>query len=104
VPLLARFLGSAPVAFAQEGQNASREGRDAPSARDHSSEVGGNFRHEIARRVGVASSTVRLTLQRLGAAGLSWPLPAEMTNAALEERLFATVGSKQGHRRQPEPD
>ena len=31
---------------------------------------------EIARRVGVASSTVRVTLKRLAAAGLSWPLPA----------------------------
>ena len=31
--------------------------------------------NEIARRVGVASSTVRLTLKRLAAAGLGWPLP-----------------------------
>jgi transposase len=60
--------------------------------------------HEIARRVGVAPSTVRLTLQRLGAAGLGWPLPPEMTNATLEDRMFVTVGGKQGHRRQPEPD
>src|SRR5207248_3570537 len=29
---------------------------------------------EIARRIGVAPSTVRLTLQRLAAAGLNWPL------------------------------
>jgi DNA-binding IclR family transcriptional regulator len=41
--------------------------------------VSGN---EIARRVGVASSTVRLTLKRLAAAGLIWPLPAELTDAA----------------------
>jgi transposase len=60
--------------------------------------------HEIARRVGVAPSTVRLTLQRLAAAGLGGPLPAEVTDAALEARLFTTVGTKQGHRRQPEPD
>jgi transposase-like protein len=33
--------------------------------------------NEIARRVGVASSTVRLTLKRLTAAGLGWPLPGE---------------------------
>jgi orotate phosphoribosyltransferase-like protein len=39
--------------------------------------VSGN---EIARRLNVASSTVRLTLQRLAAAGLHWPLPAEMTD------------------------
>ena len=50
--------------------------------------------HEIARRVGVAPSTVRLTLQRVGAGGLDWPLPAEMTDAALENRLFTSVGTK----------
>src|SRR3954452_21316162 len=47
--------------------------------------VSGN---EIARRVGVASSTVRLTLKRLAVAGLSWPLPAELTDTALERQLF----------------
>ena len=44
--------------------------------------------NEIARRVGVAASTVRLTLKRLASAGLSWPLPAEMTDSALETALF----------------
>src|SRR5437763_11828480 len=39
--------------------------------------------NEIARRVGVAPSTVRLTLKRLARAGLSWPLPGEMTDTAL---------------------
>jgi len=63
--------------------------------------VSGN---EIARRVGVAPSTVRLTLKRLAAAGLGWPLPAEMTNAVLEAQLFTAVGTKQGHRRRDEPD
>jgi DNA-binding IclR family transcriptional regulator len=60
--------------------------------------------NEIARRVGVAPSTVRLTLQRLTTAGLSWPLPAEMTDTALETALFAAAGTKQGHRRHVEPD
>src|SRR5690242_20378023 len=63
--------------------------------------VSGN---EIARRVGVAPSTVRLTLQRLAAAGLNWPLPAELTDAALEAQLFTAAGKKQGHRRRAEPD
>src|SRR3954469_5040230 len=63
--------------------------------------VSGN---EIARRVGVASSTVRLTLQRLAAAGLGWPLPAALTDATLEARLFTAAGKKQGHRRRDEPD
>src|SRR5712692_5505252 len=60
--------------------------------------------NEIARRVGVAPSTVRLTLKRLAAAGLGWPLPAAMTDAALEAQLVAAVGKKPGHRRRAEPD
>src|SRR5436190_12200724 len=60
--------------------------------------------NEIARRVGVAPSTVRLTLKRLARAGLSWPLPGEMTATALETALFAAAGTKQGHRRHAEPD
>jgi transposase len=66
--------------------------------------VGSLSNHEIARRLGVAPSTVRSTLKRLQAAGLSWPPPDDMTDAALEARLFAAAGTKQGHRRQAEPD
>ena len=47
---------------------------------------------------------MRLTLKRLASAGLSWPLPAEMTDSVLEAALFAAVGTKQGHRRHVEPD
>ena len=64
----------------------------------------GISRNEIARRLNLAPSTVRLTLQRLTTAGLDWPLPAELTDAALEARLFSAVGTKQGHRRRAEPD
>jgi transposase len=66
--------------------------------------VGGVPIREIARRMGVAPSTVRATLERFQAAGLSWPLPEELTDAALEAKLFAAAGAKQGHRRQIEPD
>jgi transposase len=59
---------------------------------------------EIAVRMGVAPSTVRLTLKRLADAGLSWPLPEDLNDEALEARLFKVVGTKQGHRRQAEPD
>jgi DNA-binding IclR family transcriptional regulator len=59
---------------------------------------------EIARRVGIAPSTVRLTLERLAGAGLNWPLPDDLTDTALEAKLFANAGSKQGHRRSREPD
>jgi hypothetical protein len=60
--------------------------------------------NEIAHRVGVAPSTVRLTLKRLASAGLSWALPGEMTDTALETALFAAAGTKQGRRRHVEPD
>src|SRR5947209_18813470 len=61
--------------------------------------VGGVPTREIARRIGVAASTVRATISRFQAARLSWPLPEELTDAALEARLFADAGTKQGHRR-----
>jgi hypothetical protein len=59
---------------------------------------------EIARRVGAAPSTVRLTIRRLEGAGLTWPLADDVTDAVLEAKLFAGAGTKQGHRRHAEPD
>ena len=59
---------------------------------------------EIARRLGLAPSTVRETLNRLESAGLVWPLPEGMGDADLEEALYANRRSKRGHRRHPEPD
>jgi transposase len=58
----------------------------------------------VAQRLGVASSTVHDTLSRLTAAGLSWPLPDELTDDVLEQRLFRGVGRKSGDRKLPEPD
>lgn len=49
----------------------------------------GRTLQEIAGSVGVARSTVQLTLQRMAAAGLSWPWPAQVDEAELEQRLFA---------------
>jgi transposase len=60
--------------------------------------------HEIARRLGVARSTVRETLERAEGAGLSWPLPEDMNDEALEAALYASRRSKRGHRRIEEPD
>jgi transposase len=59
---------------------------------------------EIALRLGIAPSTVRETLKRASASGLSWPLPEDLSDAVLEDRLYARAGTKQGHRRRPEPD
>jgi transposase len=61
---------------------------------------------EIARRVGSAPSTVRLTIRRFEASGLTWPLPDDVTDTVLEARLLAKAGSgsRQGQRRLAEPD
>jgi transposase len=43
---------------------------------------------QIAKICNVGKSTVQRYLERLKAAGLSWPLPAELDDAMLERRLF----------------
>ncbi len=58
----------------------------------------------IARRLGVAASTVRETLRRFEGAGLGWPLPNGMSDGDLEAALYANHRSKRGHRRHAEPD
>ena len=60
--------------------------------------------HQIGRTLGVARSTVRDNLNRAAAADLTWPLPVEMTDALLEQQLFARAGVRSGFRRRPEPD
>jgi len=43
---------------------------------------------QIARSANVSQSTVHEYLERFTAAGLSWPLPVEMSEIALEAALF----------------
>lgn len=59
---------------------------------------------EIALTLGLARSTVQDNLKRAAAAGLTWPLPGELSDEALENRLFARAGVKPGQRRLPEPN
>ena len=64
----------------------------------------GTSSREIAQMLGIARSTVQDNLKRAEAAGLSWPLPSDLTDDALENRLFARAGVRQGLRRLPEPN
>ena len=57
----------------------------------------------IALSVGVSRSTVCDYLNRAQAAGLSWPLPASMTEAEVEQLLFPPVPSV-GSALRPPPD
>ena len=58
----------------------------------------------IARSTGVARSTVSDYVGRAAAAGLVWPLPATLSDAALEALLFVGTGIAPGTRRKAEPD
>ena len=55
-------------------------------------EVGLGVR-DAARRIGVAPSTLREMLKRFEASGLSWPLPNELSDKALEGRLYGPQGT-----------
>jgi len=59
---------------------------------------------EIARFTGVARSTARDMISRFERSGLSWPVPAEISDAELEGRLYGAAGVKPGRRKQSEPD
>lgn len=59
---------------------------------------------QLARRIGVSRSTLQDYVKRLEVAGLSWPLPADMTDEVLERRLFSHNGTKPGWRLRPEPE
>jgi transposase len=58
---------------------------------------------QIAHSIGAASSTVADYLRRFAEAGLSWPLPAALSEAELEAKLFPPASSVPVTERSP-PD
>jgi len=58
---------------------------------------------QICRMLGVARSTIQDNGKRAQVAGLTWPLPEDLTDAVLEGRLFARNGAPRGVRRLAEP-
>ncbi len=59
---------------------------------------------EIGRRLGAARSTIQDNLKRAAAAELKWPLPDDLTEEALERKIFGRAGPATGQRRLIEPD
>ena len=62
----------------------------------------GRSHREIAGSLGVSSSTVSYSLRRAREAGVSWPLPEGLDDAALEAALYPAPPSSRAAR--PEPD
>ncbi len=56
--------------------------------------AGGLSTRQIAASLNIGQSTVSEYLKRAQRAGLSWPLPDGLDDAALEHHLFAPVGGK----------
>jgi transposase len=65
-------------------------------------QAAGQSQRAIARSIAVARSTVNEYVQRAAAAGLTWPLPDDLSEGALEARLFRTAAPPTAAR--PMPD
>jgi len=63
----------------------------------------GRSRRDAARVCGVCKSTVDATISRASAAGLSWPLPSELDDDALEARLYPIIAAT-AQRQLSQPD
>lgn len=63
--------------------------------------LGRSYR-EVARSLNISVSTVSDYLARAKLVGLSWPLPAGLTEEALYNLLFLPVGQGKRHRQQPD--
>ena len=60
-------------------------------------------RRAIARSLGISRDAVTDYLTRAAAARLGWPLPTDLDDAALEQRLFPQLAGKEFSRK-PEPE
>ena len=66
-------------------------------------QAAGLSKRQIAASLGFGRTAVREYLERARCAGLSWPLPDDLDNAALEQRLFQSSQATSGSKR-PRPD
>ena len=65
--------------------------------------VCGHSGHQIAAMVGVSRYTVAEYLRRARVLGITWPVPAELDDAALERKLFSPPFAV-GEAARPQPD
>lgn len=67
-------------------------------------EAQGQTGRDIGRSVSMGETTVRECLTRVRKAGLSWPLPDDLGDEALERLLYSPPGRPAGQISKPEPD
>jgi transposase len=66
--------------------------------------VCGQSGHRIAQAVGISRYTVAEYLRRAAVVGITWPVPAELDDAALERKLFTPPGAITAAKVRPQPD
>ncbi|MBS0641359.1 MAG: sigma-70 region 4 domain-containing protein, partial [Proteobacteria bacterium] len=64
----------------------------------------GHSERQIAGAVGISRYTVAEYLRRATVIGLTWPVPPELDDAALERKLFTPPGSAARETLRPQPD
>ena len=64
----------------------------------------GQSGHGIAAAVGISRYTVAEYLRRAAVVGMTWPLPPELDDAALERKLFTPPGFVATEALRPQPD
>ena len=64
----------------------------------------GRFQREVARSCGVSVGTVNRLLRKARKAGLGWPLPEDLDEQQIHERLYGTAAGSQQRPRREELD
>lgn len=64
----------------------------------------GLARREIGRSVSVSPTTVADVIRRAEVTGLSWPLPEDLDEVALDERLYPPTAPSSVRRPEPDPE
>src|SRR5690348_15671409 len=64
----------------------------------------GHSERRIAAALGISRSTVAEYLRRAAVIGLSWPVPPDLDDAALERKLFTPPGFVTAETLRPQPD
>src|SRR6185437_16882031 len=64
----------------------------------------GQSGHRIAAAIGISRYTVAEYLRRAAVVGITWPVPPELDDTALERKLFTPPGAMAAETVRPQPD